>query len=141
MTLHILHLEDNPTDAELAQVTLEADGIECELTRVETRADFLAAVEQGGFDLILADYSLPSFDGLAALDIAREKRPDVPFLFLTGTLGEEVAIESLKSGARDYVLKERMSRLASSVRRALREAEERTARQRAEEAQRASEKP
>jgi len=140
MTLHILHLEDNPTDAELAQVTLEADGIECELTRVETRADFLAAVEQGGFDLILADYSLPSFDGLAALDIAREKRPDVPFLFLTGTLGEEVAIESLKSGARDYVLKERMSRLASSVRRALREAEERTARQRAEEAQRASEK-
>ncbi|MFZ2419711.1 MAG: PAS domain S-box protein, partial [Anaerolineae bacterium] len=140
MTLHILHLEDNPTDAELAQAMLEADGIECAVTRVETRADFLAAVEQGGFDLILADYSLPSFDGLAALEIARKQRPEVPFIFLSGILGEEVAIESLKSGARDYVLKERVSRLAPSVRRALREAEERTARQRAEEAQRASEK-
>ncbi len=138
--LRILHLEDNPTDAELAQATLESDGIECQVTRVETRADFLAAVEQGGFDLILADYSLPSFDGLSALEIAREKRPDVPFIFLSGTLGEEVAIESLKNGARDYVLKGRLARLASSVRRALRESEERTARQRAEAAVRASEK-
>ncbi|MBI3764862.1 MAG: GAF domain-containing protein [Chloroflexi bacterium] len=137
--LRILHLEDNPHDAELAQTVLQADAIECEVTRVETRADFLAAVEQGAFDLILADYSLPAFDGLAALDIAREKRPEAPFIFLSGTLGEEVAVESLKNGARDYVLKNRLERLALSVRRALRESEERTARQQAEQALRQSE--
>ena len=94
----------------------------------------VAALEQGGFDLILADYTLPSFDGLSALKITLEKCPDVPFIFVSGTLGEEVAIEALKIGAKDYVLKERLSRIAPSVHRALREAKERTERKRAEEA-------
>ena len=102
--------------------------------RVETQADFFAALEQGGFDLILADYTLPSFDGLSALKIALEKCPDVPFIFVSGTLGEEVAIEALKIGATDYVLKERLSRIVPSVHRALREAQERTERKLAEEA-------
>src|SRR4029077_18537579 len=96
--LHILYLEDNPRDAELVQETLAVDGISCDVTRVETEADFNASLEQGGFDLILADYTLPSFDGLSALRIARQNWPLVPFIFVSGTLGEEVAIEALKIG-------------------------------------------
>jgi C4-dicarboxylate-specific signal transduction histidine kinase len=131
--LHILHLEDSPEDAELIRDILETDGIVSHVTRVETQADFLTSLEQGRFDLILADYSLPSFDGLSALKLALEKSPNVPFVFVSATLGEEVAIEALKLGATDYVLKDRLSRIASSVQRALREAEERNQRKRAEE--------
>jgi len=130
--LRVLHLEDNANDAELLQAALESEGIVSDVTRVETRVDFLAALEQGGFDVVLADYTLPSFDGLSALNLARETCPDVPFIFVSGTLGEEVAIEALKIGATDYVLKERLSRLGPSVRRALREAKERDDRKRAE---------
>jgi C4-dicarboxylate-specific signal transduction histidine kinase len=132
--LHILHLEDNPGDAELIRDILETDGIVSHVTRVETQADFLTLLEQGRFDLILADYSLPSFDGLSALRLALEKCPNVPFIFVSATLGEEVAIEALKLGATDYVLKDRLSRIVPSVQRALREAEERNERKRAEQA-------
>lgn len=132
--LRILHLEDDITDAELLQTLLEAEGIVSHATRIETQADFLAALEHGGFDLILADHTLPSFDGLSALKITLETRPEVPFIFVSGTLGEEVAIEALKMGATDYVLKERLSRIVPSVQRALREAEERTERKCAQEA-------
>jgi PAS domain S-box-containing protein len=104
----------------------------CHVIRAETQSDFCAALEQGGFDLILADYTLPSFDGLSALKITLEKCPDIPFIFVSGTLGEEVAIEALKIGATDYVLKERLSRIVPSVHRALREAKERDERKRAE---------
>ena len=113
--LRILHLEDNPRDAELIQAVLETEGIISHVTRVETQADFFASLEQGGFDIILADYTLPSFDGLSALKITLEKCPDVPFIFVSGTLGEEVAIEALKIGATDYILKERLSRIVPSV--------------------------
>ena len=130
--LRILHLEDNPTDAELIQGILETEGIICAVTRVDTQADFFASIERGGFDLILTDYTLPSFDGLSALKIALEKCPDVPFIFVSGTLGEEVAVEALKIGATDYILKQRLSRIAPSVHRALREAKERGERKRAE---------
>ena len=130
--LRILHLEDNPTDAELIQAILETEGIICDVTRVDTQADFFASLEHGGFDLILTDYTLPSFDGLSALKIALEKCPDVPFIFVSGTLGEEVAIEALKIGATDYILKQRLSRIVPSVHRALREAKERGERKRAE---------
>src|SRR6185295_9469410 len=97
-----------------------------------TQAAFFASIEQGGFDLILTDYTLPSFDGLSALKIALEKCPDVPFIFVSGTLGEEVAVEALKIGATDYILKQRLSRIGPSVHRALREAKERGERKRAE---------
>jgi len=137
--LRILSLEDDPRDAELIQGLLEAEGIACELTRVDTQSAFQASLEGGRFDLILADYTLPSFDGLSALKLAMSARPDVPFIFVTGTLGEEVATEALKTGATDYVLKTRLSRLAPSVRRALREADERAERKRAEEALRRNE--
>jgi PAS domain S-box-containing protein len=136
--LRILHLEDDPNDVELVQAMFEAEGVVCDVMHVETRADFLSAIEQGGFDLILTDYALPSFDGLSALKIAHEKCPDIPFIFVSGALGEELAIETLKSGATDYVLKDRLSRLVPSVSRALREAGERIERKRAEEALRES---
>ncbi len=137
--LRILYLEDDPKDAELVQETLASDGIRCHITRVETEADFIASLEQGGFDLILADYTLPSFDGLSALKIAQQRWPHVPLIFVSGTLGEEVAIEALKIGATDYVLKTRLSRIVPSVQRALREAGERIDLSRAEEALRRSE--
>jgi PAS domain S-box-containing protein len=138
-TLQILLLEDDVTDAELLQDLLEAEKFVCEITRVEDRTGFLAALERGGFDLILADYTLPSFDGLSALKLATSACPNVPFIFVSGTLGEEVAIEALKIGATDYILKTRISRLVPSLHRALREARERAERKRAEEALRQSE--
>src|SRR3984893_17476618 len=137
--LRILYLEDDPRDAELVQETLASDGIRCHITRVETEADFIASLEQGGFDLILADYTLPSFDGLSALKIAQPGWPHVPVIFVAGTLGEDVAIEALKIGATDYVFKRGLARLVPSVRRALREAQERTELSRAEEGLRRSE--
>jgi PAS domain S-box-containing protein len=137
--LRILQLEDDPRDAELVQEKLTSDGSVCEVARVETEADFIASLEQGGFDLILADYSLPSFDGVSALKLARQNCPDVPFIFVAGTLGEDVAIEALKIGATDYVSKTGLSRLVSSVKRALREAQERRELSRAEDGLRRSE--
>src|SRR5271165_708906 len=121
-------------DAVLVQASLEAEGILCDLTRADTQAGFLAFLQQGGFDLILADYTLPLFDGISALKIAQEICPELPFIFVSGTLVEEMAIEALKMGATDYVFKTRLSRIGPSVRRALREAEERSQRKRAEEA-------
>jgi CheY-like chemotaxis protein len=137
--LRILHLEDDLTDAELVQETLEAGGLPSEVTRVETEADFVASLEQARFDLILADYTLPSFDGLSALKLARRGWPEVPFIFVSGTLDEEVAIEALKIGATDYVFKTRLSRILPSVRRSLREAAERAELSHAQEALRRSE--
>jgi DNA-binding NtrC family response regulator len=129
--LRILHLEDDPLDAELVKSTLDGDGIACKITRVKTRKHFVAAIERGGFDIIFADYSLPDFDGISALAIARIRRPSIPFIFISGAMGEELAIETLKSGATDYVLKNRLSRLIPSVHRALNEAEERSERRKA----------
>jgi PAS domain S-box-containing protein len=137
--LRILSVEDDPKDAELIQDLLETEGIVCDITRVENQADFLASLKRGGIDLILADYTLPSFDGISALKFAIKACPDVPLIFVSGTLGEEVAIEALKIGATDYVLKTSLSRLVPSVRRALREATQRAERKRAEEALRQSE--
>jgi PAS domain S-box-containing protein len=137
--LRILSIEDDPKDAELIRDLLETGNIACEVTRVDTQAALMASLEQGGVDLILADYSLPLFDGFSALKVATKFCPDVPFIFVSGTLGEEVAIEALKIGATDYVLKTRLSRLVPSVLRALREAEERAERKRAEESLRQSE--
>ena len=137
--LRILHLEDDPLDAELVHATLADGGIECEVARVQTRTDFAAALKSGDFDLVLADYSLPSFDGLSALELIQEVCPEVPFVLVSGALGEEKAIEVLKSGATDYVLKQRLERLVPAVRRAVREAEQRSERKRAEEALKESE--
>jgi CheY-like chemotaxis protein len=126
--LRILLLEDNDQDAELIHELLEADGFVCDMTRAQTRAEFVAGLQDNRIDIILADYKLPSFDGLTALQLAIEARSDLPFIFVSGSLGEEVAIEAVKIGATDYVVKSRLSRLAPAVQRALREASERTER-------------
>jgi PAS domain S-box-containing protein len=131
--LRILHLEDDPGDAELVEATLAAAGIDCSMQIVSTPETFSAELSKGGIDLVLADLALPAFDGMTALAIVRERDPDLPFIFVSGKLGEEAAIESLKSGATDYVLKNRLSRLAPAVTRAMSEAEERAERKKAEE--------
>jgi PAS domain S-box-containing protein len=137
--LRILNLEDELSDAELNQAMLSARWPECQLIRVANRLEFVTALEAGGFDLILSDYTIPGFDGRQALQLAREKRPEIPFIFVSGTIGEDTAIEALKNGATDYVLKHRPIRLIPAVDRALREVRERAECVRAEEAMRQSE--
>ena len=130
--LRVLHLEDSPSDAALAREFLEAEGIRSEVRRVETRQQFEEALAAGGVDLILADFQLPAFDGITAFLLARQASPDVPFIMLTGKLGEEYAIDTLALGVTDYVLKQRMARLAAAVRHALEQQRERRLRREAE---------
>jgi len=137
--LHILILEDVATDAELIGRELRKGGITFSSKRVETRETFLKELKDFAPDLILADYSLPMFDGLSALKIVQEQCPDVPFILVSGAIGEELAAEILKSGATDYVLKSRLSRLVPAVKRALQDVEELAERKRAEAALRDSE--
>lgn len=130
----ILLLEDDPDDAQLTECTLRIGGLSFSLHHVGTKAEFVNQLVKTTPDLILSDYGLPDgFDGFQALEIAQKICPDVPFIVVSGTLGEELAIDSLKRGATDYVLKSRLSRLAPSVHRALRERSERVERKRAEE--------
>ncbi len=138
--LRLLQLEDNPVDAELILATLNEGGIPCETCRVDRRDAFVDALKAGKIDLILADYSLPGFDGITALSLAQQLRPDIPFIFVSGTLGEELAIDAMHRGATDYILKQRLGRLVPSLQRAIRELQERQERARVEEALRQSEK-
>jgi diguanylate cyclase (GGDEF)-like protein len=131
--VRILHLEDNAADRELVSALLTDAGLNCDIKAVETRVEFSRAVNDQVWDLILSDYVLPMFDGVQALAIATSVCPNTPFIFVTGALGEDIAVESLKSGATDFVLKRNLSRLELAVRRALDERAERLRRQRAEE--------
>src|SRR3989441_1622481 len=117
--LKLLILEDNAFDAELEVGKLEAAGYECDWQQVQTREEFEASLDRPEFELILADYNLPDFDGLSALGLMKERGLEIPFVLISGTLGEERAIESVKAGATDYVMKERLERLAPVVTRAL----------------------
>ena len=119
--LRVLHLEDDELDAELVMRAFEEQDLRARITRVTSREDFLRELETGEFDLILSDYSVPAFDGRTALRLARERCPGIPFIYLSGTIGEERAVEVLREGATDYVLKDRMFRLGAVVRRALEE--------------------
>ncbi len=130
--LRILHLEDQPEYSDLARSLLANEGYQVECVLVEDRAGFEAALAPKKFDVILADYLLPTYNGLEALRVARETCPETPFLLVSGTIGEQAAIESLKAGATDYVLKHWPERLVPAVRRAVEEAEERRQRQRVE---------
>jgi phosphoserine phosphatase RsbU/P len=130
--LSILLLEDQRRDAQLVEAQLEEGGVSFELTRVDTEQAFAEALGRGTVDLILSDYNVPGFDGTAALAAARVAVPDTPFIFVSGALGEERAIELLKRGATDYVLKDKLERLVPSVQRALLEAQERRERRDAE---------
>jgi two-component system cell cycle sensor histidine kinase/response regulator CckA len=128
--VRILHLEDDPNDAELIESTLLADGVLCATTPVDSREDFVAALERGGFDLVISDFTLPAFDGFSAIATVRAGWPDLPVILVSGTLGEELAVDSLKSGATDYVMKGHLYRLAPAVRRAMQEVQERDERRR-----------
>src|ERR1041385_7569211 len=123
--LHVLHLEDNPDFSLLVRDMLEKEGLAVEMQTVANLRDFLGALERTKFDIILADYALPGYTGLQALALSHEKCPDTPFLLVSGTIGEQVAVDSLKQGATDYILKQCPERLIPSVRRALQEAQER----------------
>ena len=133
-TTHILHLEENPTDAELVRTALEPAGLLCRITHVRTLAKFQAALRRDPLDIILSDYRVPASGGMPALGLARELRPEVPFIFVSDAVGEEAVIEALTNGATDYVIKRNMGRLASSLKRALKDARDRTERSQAREA-------
>lgn len=137
--LRILLLEDIPIEAQLVEEELRRGRIDFTSTRVETREEFVRELENSPPDLIIADYQLPSFDGMSALAIVREKCPDAPFILVSGRISEKRAIEVVQGGATDYLFKDNLSRLVPSVHRALREVQERNQRRQAEEALRASE--
>jgi PAS domain S-box-containing protein len=137
--LNILYLEDNPLDVELTRSRLEAEGLPYRMTHIRNRSDFLDAMQKGGFDVLMIDYSVPGFASLEALEIARALYPDAPIIIISGTIGEEIAIDTMRRGANDYVLKNRISRLSPAIRRVLQEAEDRRRRQAAEKAQREAE--
>jgi len=136
--ISILYLEDSPRDVELARERLESGGLVCELRIASGRAEYEAALAAAQFDLILSDFALPDYDGMTALVLAQAKQPAVPFILISGTLGEEQAVDCILRGATDYVMKQRLHRLVPAVTRALNEARERQQRQAVEAALRES---
>jgi PAS domain S-box-containing protein len=131
--LRVLHLEDEPRDSEIMEAALRAEGIECQILRVDTREQFVQALTHNEIDVIISDVWVPGFDGITAQQVWQQRRPSVPFIFLSGTCGEAVAIERLKAGATDYVLKDWVEKLPGVVRRALLEMRERTGHQQAQQ--------
>ncbi|MBU6399136.1 MAG: response regulator [Verrucomicrobia bacterium] len=131
-SLHVLMIEDSAADAEILERQLGQAGWTCHVRRVATKDQFLRELHQRVPDVILSDHGLPAFDGFTALAIARMQCPDTPFIFVTGAAKETLALETLQSGAADYILKHRLETLGSAVHRALREAEERARRRQAE---------
>ncbi len=136
--LRILILEDRPADAELVLREVRRTGYEPEWSRVETEAEYLAQLDQG-WDLILADYNLPQFTGLRALELLTARGLDIPFIIVSGTIGEDKAVAAMKAGAKDYVMKDQLARLGSAIERELRDAVDRREFKRAEAALVASE--
>jgi PAS domain S-box-containing protein len=128
----VLILEDNPIDAFLLRNSLSTECFDCEVVEANNKTSFLTALATGGFDLIISDYLVPGFDGLEALALAREESPDIPFIFFSGAMGDGVAVETLRAGANDYVLKDRPARLVPAIQRTLAEADERARRKRLE---------
>ncbi len=137
--LHVLFIEDAQDDALLTVRELRRAGYDVVFERVETAETMAAALRERTWDLLIADYSLPQFSGVAALELLKSTGLDIPFLIVSGSIGEDVAVEVMKSGASDYLMKDNVKRLIPSVRRELREAEARRQRRRAEEALRDSE--
>lgn len=137
--LRILHLDDDPHDRELVRYRLAADGLGASITAVGSREEFEGALQGERFDVILSDYTVPGYLGSAALECAHQRQPHAPLIYVSGTIGEELAIESIKRGATDYVLKDRLDRLAMAIRRALHQVDERRRRAQAELALRESE--
>ena len=137
--LRILILEDVPMDAELIEYELERARIPFSARRVDTRDDFLRQLEEFRPDVILSDYTLPRFDGMTALSLARERAPSIPFLIVTGSVNEETAVGCMKAGATDYLLKSNLARIGPAVHAALERARANLQRTQAEAALAASE--
>ncbi len=133
-SIRVLHLEDNPHDAELIRQKLKVEGLSFDIVWVNGKEAFESALDREAFDLVLADYNLPDYDGNSALKRVRQKRPELPVIVISGTVGEEEAVECLKAGATDYVLKQRPQRLGAAVTRALAEKGEQGRRREAESA-------
>jgi two-component system cell cycle sensor histidine kinase/response regulator CckA len=131
--VRVLHLEDNENDHVLVAETLSSNELICEFTLAKSREEFEVALRREEYDLIISDFTLPSYDGLSALTLAREVRPETPFVFFSGSIGEDIAVDSLQHGAVDYVLKQRPSRLVPAIRRALHNAAEHTRLRQAEQ--------
>ena len=129
--LRILHLEDNPVDALLTKDQLQIKGVMADIKHVTGRMDFERALRAEKWDLVLSDFHVPNFTGLEALQLVRRDFPLTPFILMSGTIGEQAAIESLKAGATDYVLKQNRERLPAAVRRAVDEAKEHIRREQA----------
>jgi two-component system cell cycle sensor histidine kinase/response regulator CckA len=137
--LRILLVEDSPTDAKLVVKELQRTGRPVTFERVDTAEAMRAALEGQPWDLVISDWSMPRFSAPAALDVLRERGLDLPFIIVSGTIGEEAAVQAMRAGAHDYVLKDRLGRLTPAVERELRECKERSARREAERALRQSE--
>ncbi|HVU17191.1 MAG TPA: response regulator [Candidatus Didemnitutus sp.] len=128
----ILHIEDNMRDAELVAAMIKGHWPDCDLRVIASERELRSEIASRQFDLILSDFSMPGFDGLSALALVRDNWPDTPFLFLSGTIGEDKAVEALKHGATDYIVKDRMNRLVPAVQRALAEVRQAALRRKAE---------
>ena len=139
LPLRLIIVEDQPLDAELVLAALERTGFSPQAIRVDNRAQFIDEIAKADVDVVLCDYNLPSFSALEALDLLRERRPDLPFIVISGSIGEETAVETIKRGADDYLLKDRLGRLGSAIAQALEQKKLRTTARRAEEDLRQSE--
>jgi len=138
--IRVLHLEDSQRDAEMLQDALKAGGVSADIVLVTSKERFEAALAGDSFDIILSDYNIPGYDGIAAVTLAQEQRPETPVIVVSGTVGDEDAVKCLHVGATDYLLKQRLDRLVPAVQRALREAKDRRQRNEAEHALRQSER-
>ena len=127
-TLRLLHLEDSLPDHELAMAQLRRAGLRVQALRVESRTEFVQALAQGGWDMVLSDFNLPGFDGLQAQQILKDSAPELPFVLVSGQIGEDAAVEAMRNGASDYLLKDKLTRLAPAVEHAIAAADERRAR-------------
>ena len=130
--LRILHLEDDPADAELIRETLKAEGITPEIMVVQTEADYIAQLDRG-WDIILVDYNLPQFDGMKAIKLLKERALDLSIILISGTIGEDVAVTAMRAGASDYIMKDNLRRLGPAIERGLQETIERCERKQSEE--------
>lgn len=133
MELNVLSLEDSLRDFEIIRERLLDEGFRMKISRVEKESEFVSSLRNTNWDIILADFKLPGFNAFAALHISREICPYVPFICVSGSIGEETAIDLIKSGAVDYVLKDRLARLPVAINRALKDAKEKQTLRKAEE--------
>jgi sigma-B regulation protein RsbU (phosphoserine phosphatase) len=132
--LRLLMVEDSDDDAQLLLVKVRRAGYEPDYVRVDNEPDLREALRDPSWQIVISDYAMPGFSGLKALQILRDTNPDLPFILVSGTVGEEIAVDAMRNGANDYIMKDNLTRLIPAIERELRESVERADRRRAEEA-------